>query len=83
MHIVAIHEVSDPEQFWQKAQETEIPSGTTLHSTLPNEDGSRAICVWEADSIDPVRSFIDENVGDISRNEFFEINAQNAQGLPS
>jgi hypothetical protein len=82
MHIVAIHEVSDPDQFWQKAQEIDIPSEMTLHSTLPNADGSRAVCVWEAESTDAVNSFLDEHVGDISRNEFFEVNAQNAQGLP-
>jgi hypothetical protein len=82
MHIVAIHETSDPEKFWATAQEVEIPSGMTLHSTLPNEDGTRAVCVWEAESTDAVSSFIDEHVGEISRNDFYEVNSQNAQGLP-
>ena len=83
MHIVAIHNVSDPEQFWSAAQELDIPSEMTLHSTLPNEDGSRAICVWEAESKDAVSSFVDEAAGDTARNEYFEVNAENAQGLPS
>jgi hypothetical protein len=47
MHIVAIHEISDPETFWGAAEGMDLPEGTTLHSAIPNEDGTRAVCVWE------------------------------------
>jgi hypothetical protein len=79
MHIVAIHSISDPQSFWAVS----VPEGgPTLHSALPNEDGTRAVCVWEADSMDAVKQVVEENVGDFSSNEYFEVNAENAQGVP-
>ena len=82
MHIIAIHSISDPDRFWGAADSSEIPEGTTLRSALPNEDGSRAVCVWESDSVDSVKELVESTVGDVSKNEFFEVNEQNAQGLP-
>ncbi len=82
MHIVAIHEISDPQTFWGAAEGLDLPQGTTLHSAIPNNDGTRAVCVWESDSVDTVRDFVDGNVGQVSKNEFFAVNEQNAMGLP-
>jgi hypothetical protein len=80
MHIVAIHQISDPGTFW--GGEMNPPEGTALHSAIPNEDGTRAVCVWESDSVDTVRDYVDGNVGHVSNNEFFAVNEQNAVGLP-
>lgn len=83
MHVIAIHSISDPERFWGSAGESELPEGVTIHSALPNSDGSRAVCVWEADSVETVKQLVEDTVGDVSSNEFFEVNADNAQGLPA
>ena len=45
--------------------------------------GPRAICVWKADSDDAEKTFVEDSAGDISTNEFFPVNEQNAQGLPA
>jgi hypothetical protein len=82
MHIVAIHQISDPQTFWGAAEGMNLPDGTALHSAIPNEDGTRAVCLWESDSVDTVRDFVDSNVGEVSNNEFFAVNEQNAVGLP-
>jgi hypothetical protein len=83
VHIVAIHEISDPQTFWGAAEGMKnLPEGTTLHSAIPNEDGTRAVCVWESESVDTVRDFVDGNVGEVSKNEFFAVNEKNAVGLP-
>ena len=44
MYVVAIHAIDDPKTFWEAALGVlaELPAGTTLHSAIPNEDGSRA-----------------------------------------
>jgi hypothetical protein len=83
MHVIAIHSVSDPEGFWAAASSLDPPEGVTLHSTLPNDDGTRAVCVWEANSVDAVRDFVDGNSAGMSSNEFFEVNPENARGLPA
>jgi len=82
MHIVAIHDISDPEKFWSAVQAADIPVDIKLHQTLPNQQGSRAVCLWEADSTDKVRDLVDGAVGQYSQNQFFEVNDQNAMGLP-
>ena len=82
MHIVAIHNISDPERFWGAVQQAEIPADIQLHSTLPNDGGSKAVCLWEADSQDAVRDLVEGVVGGFSNNEYFEIAAENAIGLP-
>lgn len=83
MYVIAIHAISDPERFFEASASTPVPEGMTLHSVLPNGDGSRAVCVWEADSADSVRRLVDDTVGESSSNEFFEVDAGNAQGLPT
>jgi hypothetical protein len=82
MFVVAIHDVKNPDKFWDIAQTSEIPAGVTLVQTYPNADGTRATCLWEASSLDAVRDFVDGAAGDSASNEFFEVNASNAQGLP-
>lgn len=81
MHVVAIHDISDPEKFWSTVQSTPIPEGITLHSSLPNKSGTRASCHWEAASLDTVRNLVDEAVGQYSKNEYFEVDASKALGL--
>jgi hypothetical protein len=81
MYVIAIHSISDPERFW--GGELDLPEGTTLPSVLPNEDGTRAVCVWESDSVETVRNLVESAAGEISSNEYFEVNANKAQGLPA
>jgi hypothetical protein len=81
MYVVAIHQISDPGAFW--GGKLDLPEGTTLPSVLPNDDGSRAVCVWESDSVDTVRDLVETAAGQISTNEYFGVNAANAQGLPA
>jgi hypothetical protein len=81
MHVIAIHSISDPERFW--GGPLDLPDGVSLHSVLPNYDGSRAVCVWEADSVGTVRDLVEGAAGEISNNEYYEVNGQSAQGVPS
>jgi len=53
-----------------------------LNSMFPSEDGARAVCVWEAGSVEDVRSFVDSATGDLSRNEYFPVADAQAIGLP-
>jgi hypothetical protein len=80
MYVVAIHSISDPAAFW--GGQLDLPHGTTLPAAVPNEDGTRGICIFESDSVDTVRSLVDNATGQISRNEYFAVDEQNALGLP-
>ena len=80
MYVVAIHSISDPKAFW--GGQLELPQGTSLPTAVPNEDGTRGICIFESDSVDTVRNLVDGATSQISRNEYFAVDEQSAQGLP-
>lgn len=84
-YVVVIHEISDPEGFWGSADPGAIPEGMTLRETYPSSGGKRAVCLWEADSVDAVRGLVDQTTGAASRNEYFEVDTDHpgAMGLPS
>lgn len=82
MYVVVVHNISDPEKFWSTAQSAlesgGIPETITVHASFPDPSGTKAVCLWEASSVEPVRDFIEEAVGAVSDNEYFEVAAQNA-----
>lgn len=81
MYVIAIHEISDPEAFW--GGQLDLPEGTELPTVAPNEDGTRAVCVWKSDSVNTVKNLVEGAAGEISTNEFFAVNEGNAQGMPA
>ena len=85
MFIVAQHTITDPERFYPAAQSgmQDLPEGMRVHALIPSSDGTRATCLWEADSVDSVKKLVEDTVGDMSSNEFYEADAQNSIGLPT
>ena len=84
MYVVVQHTITDPNAFWSAAEEAgpNLPEGIRLHHTFPNQDGTRAICLWEADSVEAVKNLIEPVAGQMSRNEYFAVDAGKALGLP-
>ena len=39
-------------------------------------------CAWEADSLDGLKRFLEPQIGTAARNEYFQVNADQAMGLP-
>ena len=84
MYIVVEHHISDSKKFWEIAQGMmpNLPENLKLPSVFPAADGSEAICLWEADSLAAVKGFLEPAIGHVSRNDYFEVDAGNAVGLP-
>ncbi len=87
MYITAIHKITDPEQFWQTVRAVtppaaEFPAGIVLHNTFASGDGTKAVCLWQGESVDQVRDLVDSVVGQFSQNEYFEVSKETAIGLP-
>jgi hypothetical protein len=82
--IVVQHQVSDRSAFWAGAQQGmgALPSNLKLHQTLSAPDGSRAVCVWEAESIDAVKSFLDSAIKGAT-NDYFEVVNKEGVALPT
>jgi hypothetical protein len=81
MYVISIHSVSDPAAFW--SGQLPLPEGTELPFVAPSADGSRGVCVFKSDSVNTVRSLVDGLTAAVSKNEFYAINEDTAQGLPA
>ena len=86
MYVSIVHRVKDPEAMLSRGQgladPSHAPAGVVPRQFCPSKDLSAATCVWEADSVDAVRDYVESTLGDASDNTYFEINAEYAQGLP-
>ncbi len=82
MFFVAQHSIADPKNFWETVIKIEMPKEIKLHSTLPNPEGTKAVCLWEASAINEVKNFVEGAVGKYSKNEYYLVEAKNAMGLP-
>ena len=79
MYVVVQHTISDPAVFWNSADPNNLPPDIKLHHTFPTADGTRAVCIWEAESVDAVREFLEPLLGRASRNEYFAV--ENREGV--
>ena len=85
MNIVAQHQITDPEKFFSMNAEEVAgggPPGVQGRQFFPSQDGSVAVCLWEADSIDTLRDYLDPATAGVSENTYFEVNEERAMGLP-
>lgn len=85
MIIVVNHKVNNPGEFWASAQKSlpELPVNgvTRIMQVLPNADMTEATCLWEADSIEALDSYLRSKVFDWSTEVYYEVNTANAMGL--
>jgi hypothetical protein len=87
---VGIHHVINDPQKWEqtkqsvmsKIQSGTLPPGLKPVLLVPGTNRKVTFCIWEADSIEDVRRFIDRESGSAARNEYFEVDTKNAIGLP-
>lgn len=84
MLIIAHHNIKDPEKFWNEAKNvtSKMPSNLKLHSVYPSSDLMTGTCVWEAPAVNDVQKFLDDYVGDVSKNYCYEVNEAAAFGIP-
>ena len=81
MYVVVNHEITDASKFWAVAESVTsgLPAGLKVLHTFPSVDGRKAVCVWEAESVEAVRAFLDPATADMARNEYFQ--APNKEGF--
>ena len=85
MHIVAVHRITDPEKFFSLSADEVAgggPPGVRGRQFFPAKGGTEAVCLWEADSIDQLRDYLDPATEGAAENTYFEVDAERAMGLP-
>jgi hypothetical protein len=85
MYIVVQHTISDPAGFWGGAEKLmpNIPATAKLHHTFPTKDGTRAVCLWEAESVTSLRDFLEPQISRVSKNEYFQVENKDSVVMPS
>jgi hypothetical protein len=85
MIIVVNHNISNPADFWASAQKSlpALPEGgvTRVMQVMPNNDMTQATCVWEAESIETLDSYLRSKVQDWSTETYYELNTAAAMGV--
>jgi hypothetical protein len=84
MYVVVNHAINDTAKFWAAAQSvTEgLPAGLKVLHTFPSPDGRKAVCIWEADSVDSVRRFLDPATTGMARNDYYETPNKEGMSMP-
>ena len=85
MYILVQHTISDPATAWSRAQDAlpSLPAHLKLHHSIPTPDGRTAICVWEADSITTLKSYLDPMLGPSAHNTYSEVVNKEGVALPT
>jgi hypothetical protein len=85
MHIAVVHRITDPEKFFSMDAEEVAgggPPDVRGRQFFPSTDRSEAVCLWEADSIDSLRNYLDPATEGVAENKYFEVDAERSMGLP-
>lgn len=84
MYVMVQHDVKDPEHFFADIPgvAANAPTGVLPRQFCPSRDRTTAVCLWEAESLEEVRAYLDEVTGDASENAYFEVSEEQALGLP-
>jgi hypothetical protein len=84
MYIAIQHNISNPTKFREAAESImpRIPEGVKPHSFLPDANYAICNCLWEADSLEQVKTFLESEIGAYSKNDYYVVDAAAAIGLP-
>jgi hypothetical protein len=85
MHIVVHHRITDRERFLATDPQdiaANAPPDARVRQFLPARDASAADCLWEAESLDALRDYLDAATRGICDNTYFEVASESALGIP-
>ena len=80
MYVVVQHAFKDPEKAFARGEKLVknegAPAGSRGLQFYPATDGSGAVCLWEASSVDEIQRYVDTTLGDASVNTSYEVNTE-------
>jgi len=84
MFVVVEHTITDPGVFFGLVSKAaEAPSGIKALQFLPSTSKDRAVCLWEAKSVEAVKGFLEPLSAKSSRNTYYTVDSTTAMGLPA
>ena len=86
MFIGVKHDIKDAKTFWAKAEVElpKLPDGYKVVTAVSNKEGTNAFCIWECESVDKLKAFMQPIWGGaLANNNYFEVDAEKAIGIPT
>jgi len=84
MFVVVEHTITNPGVFFGLVSKAaEAPSGIKALQFFPSMSKDRAVCLWEANSVEAVKGFLEPLSAPSSRNTYYTVDSANAMGLPA
>ena len=83
MYVLVHHVISEPAAFWNAADPSTLSPDVKLHHSFPTPDGTRAACIWEAQSIERLQAILEPIIGRYSDNEYLTIENREGFARPS
>ena len=82
MYVVVQHQIKDQETAFLRGEKlirnAGAPEGARGLQFYPSADGSAVTCLWEADSVEAIREYVDSTLRDSSHNTCYEVDAEQA-----
>ena len=82
MYVIAKHEILDPTTASPRGERLQTgegaPAGVRVLQFYPSQDGSQVVCLWESNSVENVQHYVDQVLGDASKNTCYEVNSEPA-----
>jgi hypothetical protein len=84
MFVVVEHTITNPGVFFGLVPRVaEAPSGIKGLQFFPSMSKDRAVCLWEANSVDALKGFLEPLSAESSRNTYYTVDSTRAMGLPT
>lgn len=84
MYVAVVHTIKDKGAAFARGEQLikneGAPAGARVLEFYPSGDGSAVTCLWEAPSVESIQGYVDEVLGDASRNLCFEVDTDKAFG---
>jgi hypothetical protein len=84
MFVVVQHDIMNADTFFGAAESvvSSAPEGLKTVQFFPSNDQKKAVCLWEAPSVDSVKDYLEAKIGSSSKNTYYAVNSKMAMGLP-
>ena len=85
MFVIAQHRILDPDRLFSMSARDVEEGGLPAvrgHRFYPSRDHKVAVCLWETDSLQALRDYLDPLMDGVLENTYFEVDDEHALGLP-
>ena len=82
MYGIVDHQLTDPLTAFERGKQLMAgegaPAGLRVLQFFPSRGGDVVTCVWQAETVASVQTYVDDTLGDASINRCYEVGAEHA-----